>query len=55
MTRRRLYGICTRRPRSCTRAARRRTHDDVMDAVAILLAVAVFAALLALVEGLDRV
>jgi hypothetical protein len=55
VSRRPLYGICTRRPHSCTRPARRRTHDDVMDAVAILLAVAVFVALLALVEGLDRV
>ena len=39
----------------CTRPTHRRPHDGAMDIVAVLIAVIMFAALFALIFGIERI
>jgi DNA-binding LytR/AlgR family response regulator len=50
-----LYGICTQRADFCTRPTHRRPHHGAMDIVAVLIAVIMFAALWALIYGIERI
>jgi hypothetical protein len=50
-----LHSIWMRWPRFCMRPSRPKAHSPCMDLLAVAIAVVFFAALLLLIEGLDRV
>lgn len=50
-----LHGICMPRGDFCTRTSSPASHDAVMDVLAIVLGVVMFAVLLALVFGIDAI
>jgi hypothetical protein len=50
-----LYEICTTRADFGTRRVRAPTHHTGMDAVAVAIAVAFFAAMLLLIKAIDRI